>query len=574
MSSSGRRRPPQQTLSAAGVRLMVALLAIIVLIGAVGAWRLKTSTTLPPALGLTDGATDNPCYQPSRVNITATPRLTPTVNPCAEGSGTSNPIIAENRLPGTNSWLPTQPVGPTTAIAAFTAPVSVNLGQSIKLYVSTTAPTYTYSVYRVGWYQGYGARLVYTSPVISGIRQPASTIDPVTHMVSCANWTDPVTLAIPSTWVSGVYMAKFTSSKKYIRYAVFVVRNDASHSSSLLQIALATYQAYNEFGGHSLYGAAGKYAYNGVGRSYAVSFDRPLAGNGLGLLPRYEGPLIMFLERAGYDVSYMADIDLTLHPQPITQHKLLIIGGHDEYWSASMRKVATAARDHGVSLAFFSSNSVYWQTRLASSPLGPDRVIICYKDATKDPLSASKPSETTIQWASDPVNQPQSTLLGEIYNGIPTQPAPLVIASGATPYLVGTGLKPGSELPGLVFGEIDSALSDYAHPSNVTILAASPVHMKSGATLITRVSNATLYTAPSGAMVFDTGTFEWYSGLGVRWPVAPTTTPTATPAAESGETQMTVPLSSGTQQLTVNILNAMIVASSVSTSAKSATPQT
>jgi len=196
---------------------------------------------------------------------------------------------------------------------------------------------------------------------------------------------------------------------------------------------------------------------------------------------------------------------------------------------------------------------------MASSPLGPNRIIICYKDASADPLSASNPSETTVQWANPPVNQPQGTLLGEGYNGIPAKPAPLIVAPGAKPYLTGTGLAPGSSLPGLVYGEIDSVLPDVAHPQNVTILASSPVQLKSGTA---RTSDTTIYTSPSGAMVFDSGTFDWYSGLGVAWVVTPGATMTKAPTAEANGAPVVIPVTSRVQQFTVNILNAMIAASS------------
>lgn len=473
--------------------------------------------------------------------------LAPPPPSCTGATHPLNPITAENACAGTDSWRQTLPLGATNAISAFPAPASVNIGHDIHLYVTTTASTYTFSVYRVGWYQGHGARLLYTSPRIKGINQPAPIYNPVTYAASDANWRNPVTLYIPASWVSGVYIVKFITSDSDMRYTLFVVRNDASHAPVLFQMALATYQAYNDYGGRTLYGEGGKDAYSFTGRAYAVSFDRPYAGNGLFLLPRFEGPLILFLERTGYDMSYMADVDLELHPQPLMQHKLLIIGGHDEYWSTGMRQAATNLRDHGVSLAFFSSNSVYWKTRMANSPLGPDRIVICYKTPSLDPLFSSDPAAVTTQWASSPVSQPQNSLLGEMYNGIPMQPEPLVLAAGARPYLTDTQLYPGSVLPGLVYGETDGYIKNGAQPPHVTILAASTVHIKSGNKVIVRTSDATIYTAPSGAMVFDTGTFDWYLGLNSSWPGSVTT------IASGNHTD-------DLEQFTINILNQLIAA--------------
>jgi hypothetical protein len=113
------------------------------------------------------------------------------------------------------------------------------------------------------------------------------------------------------------------------------------------------------------------------------------------------------------------------------------------------------------------------------------------------------------------VNQPQNSLLGEGYIGIVAKPTPLVLASGAQPYLAGTRLRAGSLLPDLINGEVDSYVNDGVQPANVTILAASPVQCTEYHPIQT--GNATLYTAPSGAMVFDSGTFVWYLGLDASW---------------------------------------------------------
>src|SRR5262249_18778752 len=159
----------------------------------------------------------------------------------------------------------------------------------LNLYVSTTAATYTFAIYRMGWYAGRGARQVYTSNSLQGIKQPEPRLDPATRTVSCDNWRAPVRIAIPSQWVSGVYVIKLVSSEGYMRYTLFVVRNDTSRAAILVQLSFFTYQAYNQYGGYSLYrGLKSGLAAAPAGtmyddpnvfvperRSYAVSFDRP-----------------------------------------------------------------------------------------------------------------------------------------------------------------------------------------------------------------------------------------------------------------------------------------------------------
>src|ERR1051326_6610314 len=152
---------------------------------------------------------------------------------CAGAAYAANPIVAENTCPGTSAWRANLPLGPQNAIEAYTAPVSVDAGQPVKMYVSTTAPSFSFQVYRMGWYQGLGGRLVYSSKAIRGMNQPAPLVNPTTRMVSASNWQNPVTLAIPSSWVSGVYVVKLVSSAGKMRYTEFVVRNDASQAPIL-----------------------------------------------------------------------------------------------------------------------------------------------------------------------------------------------------------------------------------------------------------------------------------------------------------------------------------------------------
>ena len=458
---------------------------------------------------------------------------------CQHAASAANPVAAENTCPGTNGWRPDLPLGSQQDIEAFAAPVSVNVGQRVSLYVSTTASSYSFSVYRMGWYQGLGGRAVYASPIIQGIDQPPPIVDPATRMVSASNWHDPVTLAIPTNWVSGFYVVKLVSSVGYMRYTYFVVRNDASHAQILFQSSVLTNQAYNYWGGRSLYGDAN---YTNAQRSYAVSLDRPDVINaGLSNFTRYEYDLLSWLERQGYDVTYTTDIDTDVRGQLLLNHWLFLVAGHDEYWSSGMRMNVTRARDAGVSLAFFGANDVYWHVRLEASPLGPDQVVVCYKNASLDPLAARDPSLTTSLWRESPLDQPESPLVGANYGAIVKGPAPMVLSDGATSFLQGTSLHPGSALQGLVgaelgprfaqaqTGEFDTMPSAKNAPPSLAIIAASQVQVlpgdgsQGGPSSGSGLAVATLYTAPSGARVFDAGAYWW--GLGLNAMHVDTSTP-------------------------------------------------
>ena len=113
-------------------------------------------------------------------------------------------------------------------------------------------------------------------------------------------------------------------------------------------------------------------------------------------------------------------------------------------------------------------------------------------------------------------------MLGELFAGIPKAPVPLVLAPDAQPYLTGTALHPGSAFPKLVLGEVDEYVRNGFQPAGVTVLAASLVSCTDDLCQHGHATgNATLYTAPSGAMVFDAGTFGgtggWTTTPGWRW---------------------------------------------------------
>lgn len=444
---------------------------------------------------------------------------------CQHATETANPIMAENFCPGTTSWRLDHPIGPENAIEGFTAPVSANIGENIKIYTSTTASTYTFQVYRMGWYHGLGGHIVYSSSTLQGINQPPPTIDAATHMVSCSNWRNPVTLAIPTTWVSGVYVVKLLSSTGYMRYTSFVVRNDFSYAPILFQTSLLTYQAYNLWGGYDLYrGLNAQGTYTTTDRAYVVSFDRPYDRvAGLGDFPLYgEYNMIHWLERANYNISYTTDVDTDKHGTLLLQHRLFMSVGHDEYWSTAMRDHVTSARDQGISLAFFGADDIYWHVRLQSSPLGTDREVVCYKTGDSspgvpiDPMSSIDPQEVTVLWRNKPLNKPENALLGEMYGGSVAFAAPLVLYTGASPFLSGTMLNVGSVLPGLIGGEYDRIYQNGETPSSLSVLASSPLNCSKSTycpSSGTDTANATLYTTSRGAKVFDAGTLYWWWGL-------------------------------------------------------------
>ena len=428
----------------------------------------------------------------------------------------SNPTRVENGRPGTPDW---ELTAPATAreIEGYASATSVERGAPIDLYVSTSEPAYTVDVFRMGWYDGAGARRVAGPIVRPGRSQPMPPPDPATGLVEC-RWTDPYRLRTADAdgpWPSGVYLARLTARPSGRQaYAVFVVRDDARRAALLFQSSVTTFAAYNNWGGRSLY------AFNSAGApARAVSFDRPYATNPYGVpldgagdfLRRFEYNAVRWLEREGYDVAYATDVDTHRHADLLPRHRVFLSVGHDEYWTWEMRDHVEAARDHGTHLAFLGANASFWQIRLEPNAAGaPDRTIVGYKaDAAADPVAAdpARARRVTGHWRDAPTARPEAAMIGVMYVADPVD-ADVVVDDAAHWAFAGTGLARGGVLPGLLGYEVDAVAP--ASPPGLVRLAHSPFALPSGES---GYADMTLYRAPSGALVFATGSMYWNWGL-------------------------------------------------------------
>ncbi|HZY83996.1 MAG TPA: N,N-dimethylformamidase beta subunit family domain-containing protein, partial [Gemmataceae bacterium] len=205
----------------------------------------------------------------------------------------SNAIVAENQLPGTpeSTW---QVGAGDSSIQGFATNISVNHGQTVSFKVNDSAlAPYHIDVYRLGYYQGNGARLVasISSAQILPQIQPSPLTDSATGLVDAGNWAVSASWAVPATAVSGLYFARFTRNDTGgASAAYFVVRADESTSDLLFQTSDSTWEAYNSWGGNSLYVGS---APSADGRAYKVSYNRPLNidAQGTGGLGDYNSPL-------------------------------------------------------------------------------------------------------------------------------------------------------------------------------------------------------------------------------------------------------------------------------------------
>src|SRR5499433_640768 len=485
--------------------------------------------------------------------------------PC--GPPVTSVIACENTKPGDPAadWQ-VSGAGDST-IQGFATQMSVAAGQTVSFKVSTPSRSYHIDILRVGWYQGSGA-----TKVVGGLlpsvslpqSQPACRNDTgPTGLVDCGNWAVSASWAVPSTAVSGLYLAHLkrddttTGNGSLIP---FVVRNDTSHSDILFQTADETWQAYNTWpsttNGNSLYQCGGSGAanpncpplshatYTGASK---VSYNRPWQSGaddsgGRSWFMYAEYNMIRFLEENGYDVSYTSGLDMS---QPgaasiIEQHKIFLTAGHDEYWTGQQRANVTAARDAGVNMAFFTGNEVFWKTRLEPSIDGsntPNRTLVTYKETHYDaPVDPQDPPTWTGAWAdprfSPPGDggQPQNALTGQLF----------VVNSGTTDITVPSAYSKlrfwrGTRVASLTSGQsttLDQGVGTLGYECDVdadngfrpaglmdlssTTSNSAEIFTDYGSSTkpnSTATHHLTLYRAASGALVFGAGTVQWSWGL-------------------------------------------------------------
>jgi hypothetical protein len=472
--------------------------------------RHRAATTVAAALAVlaAAGAVLVVWSQEHRADPVPSAASKPATAPAAQAGPAGSGVAVENRRPGTAGWRITR-LGAPEAIQGWTDQVSAGSGERVRLSVSTTARRFQVEAYRMGWYGGHGARLVWRSQPVAGRRQPPPTLSPGTNMVA-TRWRPSLTIAIGPAWPPGVYLLKLVATTGQ-RYVPLTVRDDTSRAALVVMNAVTTWQAYNRWGGRNQYvGPDGRLET----RSRVVSFDRPYYGNGAGEFLGNEYPLVRLVERLGLEVTYWTNIDLHRYPQRLLAHRGLVSLGHDEYWSTRMRRGAEAARGHGVNLAFLGANAVYRHIRLERSPTGPHRQQVNYKPWSigDDPAWKTDPSQVTTDWRRPPLNNPESRLLGAQYECNPVHAAGVVVQPSSWLF-AGTGVRAGSLLPGLVGDEYDRVQPDAPRPPGVEVLLHSPVQCLGASVRGASFADTTYYTAPSGAGVFNAATSSWVCQL-------------------------------------------------------------
>ena len=381
-----------------------------------------------------------------------------------------------------------------------------------------------------------GARPTWTSGEIEIGEQPvnrtAATVGP--------NW--PVSLAAidPRTWQPGYYAADFVEQStglRNTRVACIIVSNPERSGRILLKLGVNTYQAYNPWGGHSLYPVGDDDRTGG----FMVSFDRPTPASFF----EYDAYLASWLEalgqRNGFSIDYAANFDVHRDPSMLQGYGLVVCGAHDEYWSkeefdAFEERISV----RGQNTIFFGANAAYWQVRYGDLNRPADdrdhgRQLITYK-SLRDPIVRRETKLDRLLLATarfrDAARRPETMLIGVGYqdwfpfaeSGEPR--VPYHVETIDPELFEGTGYKKGDVAADVVGYEWDNRdpegdgrrLWDKDR-SRIAQLPAGQIKVlfsgaPKGATGKTGRAEAVIFRSAAGARVFSSGSIRWAWGLG------------------------------------------------------------
>ncbi|MHB8600371.1 MAG: N,N-dimethylformamidase beta subunit family domain-containing protein, partial [Ktedonobacteraceae bacterium] len=486
------------------------------------------------------------------LQVISTSSFTPGL-PRVVHAASSNPIVLENEQQGSTGWeFDNYNKETHHEIEGYASLTSVNQGGQISLMVSLSAAAqYTMDIYRMGYYphgtnpdnspcSPCGGRLMLHIGPLNGSTQancPTNTNNTSINfgLIEC-NWTPSYTLTVPTNWTTGNYLVKLIRlDDKLENYITFVVRSDGVAADIVYSMDVTTWAAYNMWGGagnsnvgYDLYGEFNDVNYNVISnnRAYTVSFDRPYLDqgslDGAGNFMLWDYPMVRWMESQGYNVTYVTDVDLENNPNLMNGRKVFMNAGHDEYYSDNMRGNLQKFISNGINVAFFSADNIGNRIVWGNDGSGQQyRRVTCDKGAF--------PGSTTIAWRALTPPQPENAVVGVMQNGVAAS-EPFLVYDASSWIYAGTGLVnyngtvktsgPGQNaIAGLIGYEFDERavnapdLSAYVSYEPPGLIQVGHSYVPPGDNGVAAYADTTLYSAPSGAMVFASGTIQWSWGV-------------------------------------------------------------
>jgi hypothetical protein len=427
----------------------------------------------------------------------------------------SHIIRTENAKEGTRDWMLSKTrVDPKTKyrcpwVEGYASHASIEPGQTLRLMISTLEPArVAIDIYRLGYYGGDGGRLVASLGPVACKEQPTPT--PGENRLMDCKWEPSAELKIADDWVSGVYVAKLTEDREQLQsYIIFIVRDDR-RADFVFQCSDHTWQAYNRWPSQfSLYddgknqwhwGDAARVSFNRPYGKYCQILDAPLS-TGSGEFFLWEFPFVFWMEREGYDSTYVSNTDTHRDPNTALRGKGFLSVGHDEYWTIEMFRHVQAAITAGTNVGFFSGNAVCGKVDWDPSNRSMRRVGVFGPPGGTREFSSMSSLKHERPYANE--------LIGAHSTGPVTGGADWVCSLPDHWLYERTGMKQGDVIPGVIGWEYHG---DPAPIPGLEIIATGPTQSAPGK-LNGGIYTATVYPGPKKNFVFNASTCWWADGL-------------------------------------------------------------
>ena len=457
-----------------------------------------------------------------------------------------------------STWQKTSRAERNQSVWGYVDRHSIDPGQSFQLMLSAAPGAKNVSghveIYRIGYEGQSDRRLVWRSDSIEVEAYTAvragrhSKLVDRTAAALGQNW--PCSLEIEDThsWTTGYYSIDFVDADttRDSDTAFMVVTDPKRAGDVLVKLATATYQAYNRWGGHSLYDDDHDRL---ACRGHMVSFDRPTRSE----FWEWEYFFVLWLERLardeGFSVSYATNFDVTRDESFSLNYRLFVSVGHDEYWSKEeFDRVYDRIFRKGGNTLFLGANTAYWQVRYVDvNAYGNEwgRQLVSYK-SLNDPIRTRHPHDQELHATArfrDAARRPETMLMGVAYQSSfkdRDQIEPRYgyrVEDTEFPALARTGYKKGDFVADIIGHEWDNRDPEveYPTPGESSVDGACRLWQK-GRSMIEAIplekvkvvfsadvvdlrglrgrAEAVYFESPAGAKVFSSGTIRWTWGLG------------------------------------------------------------
>lgn len=402
------------------------------------------------------------------------------------------PEYSGDYMTGEPGVTPAWGTGTKKSVEGWLDAPSGTCGDQIGLHITGNGRPVKIKIYRMGYYGGAGARLI-TSTTIGAIAggTPASVTKAPTSTVT-TNWPVAWVLRINQATIPGQYLLRLDDGGPDSSFVPLTIEDPKISSSITFVSSVLTWQAYNQWGGYSLY--KGPNMQRGS-RGTIVSFNRPYDGDGSGQFRYMEYPILKIAERLGMDMNYITDFEVDSNSPSLLSTKSILYGGHGEYWTGNMRKVIQSAIDRGINFVSLGGNAAYAHPRLQAN----GRQIVMWRSSLADP-NRNDPVLATTGWRQIPISQPESLILGAQYVGLGVNADYTIPHPNRWPF---TTMTHPAILQSIVGREVDSPL--YSIGPAVEVLADAAINFHGKAVTIM----ATYYTNSKNAGVIDISTNGW-----------------------------------------------------------------